>query len=124
MTTQLAEVLEASIRDRKLLNHPFYQRWEAGALSREDLRFYAEQYRFFEQMLPTFLEELAVMLPDGLAQESVLNNLKDEVAAPSHLELFERFASFYGAAEVPISPAMRCLVDAYSIVLQDGASAA
>jgi pyrroloquinoline-quinone synthase len=124
MTNQLANALESSLRGRKLLSHPFYQRWEAGELSVEELRHYAEQYRYFEQMLPAFLRQLAAQLRDGVARESVLKNLADELAEPSHLELFERFAAFYDAAEVPISNAMQRLVDAYDEVLADSPAAA
>jgi pyrroloquinoline quinone (PQQ) biosynthesis protein C len=45
MTNYLTNSLEASISDRRLLNHPFYLRWEAGGLSFEELRRYAEQYQ-------------------------------------------------------------------------------
>ena len=124
MTNFLDTVLVSSISDRQLLIHPFYRRWETGALSSDELRLYAEQYRFFEEMLPRFLERLAAELPDGVARESVLKNLADEVAAPSHLELFERFAEFYQASVTPISPAMQRLVDAYSDVLAQGPTAA
>jgi pyrroloquinoline quinone (PQQ) biosynthesis protein C len=70
-------------------------------------------------MLPIFLERLAAKLPDGVARQSVTMNLADEVASPSHLELFERFAAFYQAEKTPISPAMQRLVDAYFKVLAD-----
>jgi pyrroloquinoline-quinone synthase len=124
MTNFLETVLQSSISDRQLLSHPFYQRWEAGGLSLEELRLYAEQYRYFEAMLPTFLQALAAELPEGPARESVLKNLADEVAAPSHLELFERFAAHYRATDAAISPAMERLVNAYSTVLNRDPSAA
>lgn len=124
MTNSLDAVLESSISDCKLLSHPFYRRWEAGGLSIEELRCYAEQYRYFEEMLPPFLEQLAEALPEGLARDSVLKNLADEVATPSHLELFEQFAEFYMATLEPISPAMKRLVDAYREVLNQDPSAA
>lgn|SRR5487761_1074770 len=124
MTNSLDTVLDASISDLKLLSHPFYRRWEAGELSIEELRRYAQQYQYFEAMLPRFLEQLAEELSEGLARESVLKNLADEVATPSHLQLFELFAEFYDAAPAPISPAMQRLIDAYSEVLSQGPSAA
>jgi pyrroloquinoline quinone (PQQ) biosynthesis protein C len=124
MTIYLEAVLESSISDRKLLSHPFYRRWESGGLSIDELRLYAEQYRYFEEMLPHFLEQLAMELPEGFARESVLKNLADEVAVPSHLELFERFAQFYQASDAPISPAMERLVDAYQEILEQGPSGA
>src|SRR5579863_334590 len=124
MTIYLEAALESSISERKLLSHPFYRRWESGGLSKEELRLYAEQYRYFEEMLPRFLEQLASELPEGLARDSVLKNLADEVAVPSHLELFDRFAQFYRASDAVISPAMQRLVDAYQEVLSQGPSAA
>jgi pyrroloquinoline-quinone synthase len=124
MTNYLAESLESSLRDRKLLSHPFYRRWEAGELSSDELRLYAEQYRFFERMLPRFLERLARELPEGFARDSVLSNLADEVATPTHLELFERFARYLNATDAPISPAMQRLVGAYSDVLAEGPAVA
>jgi pyrroloquinoline-quinone synthase len=124
MTKELAHALEAAISDRGLLSHPFYQRWEAGELSVEELRHYAEQYRYFEEMLPQFLRQLSEALPEGVARDSVLNNLADEVATPSHLELFEQFADFYNAGDAPISLAMLRLVNAYSEVLTQSPAAA
>jgi len=124
MTNCFDTVLDSSISDLKLLSHPFYRRWEAGELSIKELRLYAQQYRYFEAMLPRFLGQLAEDLPQGVARESVLKNLADEVAAPSHLELFEQFAEFYNASPAPISPAMQRLVDAYAEVLSQSPSAA
>ena len=124
MTHSLDTVLELSIRDRKLLDDPFYQRWEVGGLSLDEIRLYAEQYRYFEEMLPRFLEQLAQEVPDGFVRESVLKNLADEIEEPSHLKLFEQFARFYQASVAPISPAMKWLVEAYSEVLNEGPSAA
>ena len=118
MKTSLSDALTNSLADRQLLNHPFYQRWEAGELSREELRSYAEQYRYFETMLPTFLDSLAQQLPEGTSRDAVLDNLRDETAPPSHLELFEMFATYYGARAVTISPAMAQLLTAYDVVLQ------
>jgi pyrroloquinoline-quinone synthase len=124
MTNPLNAVLDSTLRDVQLLDHPFYRRWEAGGLSKDELRWYAEQYRYFEAMLPVFLKCLARELPDGFVRDSVLKNLADEVAVPSHLVLFDRFAAFYEASDAPISPAMEGLVQAYSEVLKRGPSAA
>jgi pyrroloquinoline-quinone synthase len=124
MDTQLSDALADSLSDRQLLSHAFYRRWEAGELSREELRSYAEQYRYFETMLPIFLESLAEKLPEGSSRDAVLDNLRDETAPPSHLELFEMFATFYGARAVTISPAMAQLLEAYDTVLERGSVAA
>ncbi len=124
MDTHLRDALTDSLSDRQLLSHAFYRRWEAGGLSRDELRSYAEQYRYFETMLPIFLESLVETLPEGRSREAVLDNLRDETAPPSHLELFEMFATFYGARAVTISPAMARLVEAYDVILRRGSAAA
>jgi pyrroloquinoline-quinone synthase len=124
MKSHLGAVLEFAIEDRKLLDHPFYRRWEAGELTRDELRLYAEQYRYFEEMFPRFLEELASELPEGIARDAVLKNLADETATPSHLDLYNLFAEFYQASVAPISVAMSRLVDTYFDLLAQGPSAA
>ena len=124
MTNTTATLLDTALEGRRLLDHPFYRRWENGELQEGELQHYAEQYRFFEANLPLFLAELASRLPEGAALEAVRANLRDEVAAPSHLDLFESFASFYNAADVAISPAMRNLIGAYDAVLSESDAAA
>jgi len=123
MTTALEMALDAALTDHNLLDHPFYRRWELGEVSRDELARYAEQYRFFEAMFPEFLESLASQLPEGPARQAVLDNLNDEVSAPSHLSLFEQFASFFNATDAPISPAMSTLVESYAKLLELGANA-
>jgi pyrroloquinoline-quinone synthase len=120
MNAQLLDHFSDTLRDRQLLAHPFYQRWEAGELSVDELTHYAEQYRFFEAMLPKFLHQLSESLPEGFAKESVVANLVDEVGPPSHLALFDSFAAFYGAKDVPLSPATKQLLDAYDEVQRRG----
>ena len=117
MTNTVTALLDQALEGRRLLDHPFYRRWEAGQLHDGELQNYAEQYRYFEAHLPLFLAELAGRLPHGPAQRAVSANLRDEVAQPSHLDLFESFAAFYGATHAEISPAMQNLVDEYRGVL-------
>jgi pyrroloquinoline-quinone synthase len=124
MQTEINDALTTSLSERQLLSHPFYRRWECGQLSREELTSYAEQYRYFETMLPAFLESLSEQLPEGPARDAVLDNLRDETTPPSHLELFELFATFYDASDAGASPAMLMLVDAYRKVLEKSPAAA
>jgi pyrroloquinoline-quinone synthase len=109
---------------RRLLEHPFYQRWEAGELTVDDITQYAQQYRYFESLLPEFLTTLSERLETGVAKESVQANLHDELAEPSHLALFEIFAAHYDAETTAISPAMSRLVAVYQGVLAESDAAA
>jgi pyrroloquinoline-quinone synthase len=124
MTTDLQQGFFDALRDRQLLDHPFYRRWEAGELSREELASYAEQYRHFEKMMPQFLTRVRDELEPGEARDLVDANLRDEVSPPSHLELFELFASSFDATNAAPSPAMQGVLDAYDAVVRRGPVAA
>jgi pyrroloquinoline quinone (PQQ) biosynthesis protein C len=83
---------------RHLLTHPFYCRWEAGAIGLGELAAYAEQYRLIERQLPLTLAGIAAQLPEGAAKSQVEANLADELHSPApHTELFESFAKAAGA---------------------------
>lgn len=124
MRNSIEALVHHSLDGRRLLTHPFYVRWEEGALSSDELTAYAEQYRFFEAYLPEFLTELASRLDEGPTRDAVLANLADEIADPSHLVLFDRFAEAYGAGDAVISPAMALLLAAYRTALDEGVDVA
>ncbi len=124
MSTSIPSIVHSSLEGRRLLTHPFYRRWEEGQLTREELTSYAEQYRFFEAYLPTFLTELADQLDEGATRDAVTSNLNDETSDPSHLSLFDAFAASYGARTVDISPAMLDLINAYETTLAEGPAVA
>jgi len=102
----------------RLLDHPFYRRWEAGTLAEGELASYAAQYRFFEAQLPGFLTELEAQL-HGAAATLVAANLADEIDGPqTHLELFDDFAAAVDAPTLSEpSPAMATLVATYADAL-------
>jgi pyrroloquinoline-quinone synthase len=114
----------SALAGRRLLEHPFYRRWERGEVSMAELADYAEQYRHFEALLPTFLGELVAELPEGPAKDLVAANLADEQGDPvAHVELFEQFAGAVGARPIeqaPASAATRALVDSYAGSVSDG----
>jgi pyrroloquinoline-quinone synthase len=122
MTTTLRTIVDDALAGRRLLEHPFYRRWEEGRLSRDELTSYAEQYRHFEAALPSTLEALANEL-SGDAREAVLDNLRDETGTPTHLELFDDFAAHYGAGDAVPSPKMAELLAAYEGALAAGPAA-
>ncbi len=49
------ETLDARIESRAMLDHPFYQRWTCGQLTREELQEYARQYYHYALAFPTFI---------------------------------------------------------------------
>jgi pyrroloquinoline-quinone synthase len=110
---QVHDAIAAALDGRRLLEHPFYQRWEAGELADGELAAYAEQYRHVEQALPVVLRTAADQLPAGPARDLVLANLADEEGVPEpHVALFESFADAVGArSSVPAGPATAALTD-------------
>ena len=99
MTNTVTALLDQALEGRRLLDHPFYRRWENGELIEGELQHYAEQYRFFEANLPLFLSELASRLPEGAALDAVRANLRDEVAAPSQ----DRKSTRLNSSHIPLS---------------------
>ena len=111
---EVAGLLAQALEGRRLLDHPFYRRWEAGGLADGDLASYASQYRFFEEYLPVALDTVAKGLPVGRARDFVLSNLADELGPPvSHLELFAGFEEAVGARAEAAGPAVTELVSLY-----------
>ncbi len=110
---QVHDAVDEALRGRLLLEHPFYRRWEAGALAEGELAAYAEQYRHVERALPQVLRSVTAGLPAGAARDLVAANLRDEESVPEpHAVLFESFAAAVGARpDVPPTAATAALVD-------------
>jgi pyrroloquinoline quinone (PQQ) biosynthesis protein C len=104
----LLAAFDLAISDRRLLEHPYYRRWQDGLLTLGELGSYAEQYRHFESCLPGALSATADGLSEGPARKLVEDNLRDELSRPRpHAQIFEGFATAVGA------DATRNLVELY-----------
>jgi pyrroloquinoline-quinone synthase len=79
----LIQRLDAVCDRGNILRHPFYRRWEAGELTRDDLAFYAGEYRH------------AVCALADLADAASLQEHAAEEAA--HVALWDEFAAELGA---------------------------
>jgi pyrroloquinoline-quinone synthase len=90
--------LDARIRERHLLKHPFYVAWSRGELPMETLRHYAGQYYQFEANFPRYVAAAYARLPDPADRKVLLENLVDEEGrSPTHPELWLEFARGIGA---------------------------
>ena len=74
----LFEQVDAARERWNVLRHPFYLRWEAGELSREDLSFYAGEYR-----------HAVVALADAATAAGNAGHAAEEAA---HVDLWDDFA--------------------------------
>lgn len=97
--TTLRSRLEEKIQKRHMLAHEFYQRWQAGKLSQEELKGYAKEYYSFEKEFPRFLSNIHTKCEDSWMRQLILENLVDEErGAENHLELWLRFSEGVGAS--------------------------
>jgi pyrroloquinoline-quinone synthase len=117
--------VEEALQGRRLLSHPFYQRWSRGDLRLGELGAYAGQYRFIEARLPGWLETIQRSTRNREVTELVQRNLDDEVGGPTtHLELFDRFAGAVGATNpesTEIGPATRALLNTHDELVASSA---
>ena len=94
--------LDSRIERFNLLNHPFYQAWSKGELTRDDLREYASEYWHHVSAFPAYLSALHSQLPDGTLRRTILENLADEEGlhdGKPHSDLWMDFARGMGADE-------------------------
>jgi pyrroloquinoline-quinone synthase len=90
--------IDARIRARHLLSHPFYTSWVAGTLPKEAMQEYARQYFAFESSFPRMLSALHSRSDRPDVRQALLENLWDEEHGErNHAELWLRFADGIGA---------------------------
>ena len=121
---------EERVAPFNLLQHPFYQAWSKGELTREDLREYAAEYWHHVSAFPTYLSALHSRLPDGEMRREVLSNLAEEEGVDSatarpHSDLWMDFAAAMGATrdEVlgrTVQPEMTTLMATFRELIQEG----
>jgi pyrroloquinoline-quinone synthase len=124
-TTEFLHQLDAIIEQNKMLNHPFYQTWSMGRLSREALREYAKQYYHFVQAFPTFLSATHANTPKLAVRQELLENLiEEERGEGNHPGLWLRFAEALGVTEqqaktMPLLPETHEAIDTLRSITRD-----
>jgi pyrroloquinoline-quinone synthase len=98
--------LEAIIRERHLLKHPFYVAWSMGEVERSTLQAYAGQYYQFERNFPRYVAGAYGRVEDPAGRRTLLENLVDEEGRdPTHPELWLRFAEAIGTSRTAVTRA-------------------
>jgi pyrroloquinoline-quinone synthase len=91
------DALDRRISTRRMLDHPFYQRWTAGTLTTEELRDYARNYYHYALAFPTFLSAMHQQCDDLVTRQHLLENLiEEERGSENHPELWLRFCEALG----------------------------
>jgi pyrroloquinoline-quinone synthase len=118
--------IDAMLRERHLLKHPFYTAWSAGELPLETLREYAGQYFQFESNFPRFVGATYSHLTRPQDRRVLLENMVDEEGrSPTHPELWLDFAAGIGVSRRSVERARPLgategLLDCYERLTQRG----
>ena len=90
-----------------VLEHPFYQRWSAGELSREELSFYAGQYRHATVAIAELSGAVADSAPEGERAELRRHAAEEE----AHVGLWDGFVEAVGgdAGAAPTPETAACV---------------
>jgi pyrroloquinoline-quinone synthase len=122
--TQLLDRIDAAIAEKSLLKHPFYQDWQMGKLSREELQLYAAQYYRHVEAFPKHLRVLAAR-SEGPIRDVILENLaEEENPARPHPKLWRDFAAALGVNEeditcCPALPGSQKVVETFREIVGD-----
>jgi pyrroloquinoline-quinone synthase len=92
----ILDLLDDARRRVNVLEHPFYERWNAGELTSTELRFYAGQYRHAVVALAQ-ASRLAAQKAAPQQRAALTRHAEEEA---SHVELWDDFARAVGADEV------------------------
>jgi pyrroloquinoline-quinone synthase len=121
------QALDARLERYDLLQHPYYQAWSKGELTRGDLREYAAEYWHHVAEFPAYLSGLHSRLPDGKLRRMVAANLADEEGLAhgdvAHSDMWMDFARGMGAAEGEVrerelAAETRALLDHFRAAMQ------
>ena len=122
------EQLDCRIAKYDLLSHPFYQAWNAGRLTREDLRKYGSEYFYHVEAFPFYLHEFGMRAEPEEVRRAVLANRNDEAGANGsrpHAELWLDFVVGMGGERSTRSarkiPEVERLVGWFNEVARQGA---
>jgi pyrroloquinoline-quinone synthase len=130
--TEFFAALDARIARYDLLQHPFYQAWSKGELTRDELREYASEYWHHVSAFPTYLSALHARLEDAPLRRTVLENLADEEGLPAgraHSDLWMDFAAGMGADSAAVrgrtlQPETTALIAHFRSAMQDSPASA
>ena len=92
--SSLLQKIDRIIEERSLLNHPFYQAWSDGKLTRESLTGYSKEYYQLVKAVPIFMTQLMDHVPPTLYDELDFHQQEEF----SHIGMWERFASGLGVS--------------------------
>jgi len=98
-----SKALNKKLDKYHLLNHPFYNSWNDGKLTREIIKDYAEQYYQHVKAFPRYISATHSLCEDIEKRKILLENLQDEENRDAdHPKLWKNFASAMGSTDIEI----------------------
>ncbi|HEY8082090.1 MAG TPA: iron-containing redox enzyme family protein [Solirubrobacterales bacterium] len=99
MSNDVWQRIERARTRWNVLEHPFYQRWSAGDLSREELAEYSGQYRHATAAIARLSASIAESAPEGERAELRRHAAEEE----AHIALWDGFVEAIGG-DVAVAP--------------------
>lgn len=102
MTTEtrpsaLCDRIDTIIAEKSILKHPFYQRWQAGEMTLDELKGYTCQYYQHVLAFPRYVSGTHANCDELADRQELLENLREEEEGPNnHPELWLRFGQAIG----------------------------
>lgn len=122
----IADEVDQLIEQYSLLKHSFYQAWQRGELTLDDLRCYAAQYYHHVLAFPQYVSAAHANCPDQSDRRELLENLiEEERGDENHPELWLRFGEALGldreeiVRTEPLPETLR-LVETYRDITKNG----
>jgi pyrroloquinoline-quinone synthase len=89
--------LDDLIRERSILQHPFYRAWQRGELTPDQLATYSRVYYPHVAAFPSYLKNTVSCAVDPSTRRALEDNLADELSNPApHPEMWLDFAEATG----------------------------
>lgn len=90
-------ILDQTVSEKHLLQHPFYQRWMEGTLEKAELQRYIENYFPHVEAFPRYVSGVHAQCEDKTTRLALLDNLiEEEHGSENHPELWLRFGEALG----------------------------
>lgn len=104
MSNSFIQSLREAVQVHSVLNHRFYQAWNEGQLSQEDLQHYSQEYFPHVSAFPQYISGLHSICPSPSGRQMLLVNLnEEEMGSENHPELWCRFAEALGVSRESLS---------------------
>src|SRR5215831_1317142 len=105
-TEETLRALDNLIRERSILQHPFYRAWQRGELTPDQLATYSRIYYPHVAAFPGYLKNAISCAADSEIERRLEENLRDELTNPApHPALWLDFAAATGQEREAVASA-------------------